>query len=231
MGDIIVAMMYLYPGALVDVIRKTVFKHTFHDDELNESARVAKYFMFSTMISVASLLIYGKYFEKSVANQADILKALGGTMEIPKYFGVSLIVTALFTFGLEGVKELVKWARNRYWKKTDDAMINRTTNAWYDLVYGDGLKGYRGSLVLKIRNSDKDETCGFCYYLPDEFKDGISLVWQEEVKAAFDKDAAECVSKDVYDESRLIKGPMASYYDIETGTTIEFYDATKFKNT
>ncbi|MBR5302926.1 MAG: hypothetical protein IKU38_08835 [Clostridia bacterium] len=223
MEDIIIGMLYLYPGALVDLIRKTFFKRVFRDDDLNESTRIAKYFWFSTFITVAALLIYADCSNNSVANPEDIKKALSGTMEIPKYFGISFCVTVAFTFLLEGVKALWSGIRSLCKKKREGTVVSRSVTAWHELICGKGLKEYRGNLVLKIKNGG-EEKVGFFYFLPDEFKDGISLIYQPEVEEAFTKDEG----KDPYDESRLIKGPVALYYDPESGTTVEFYDGTKF---
>ena len=60
MEQMIIAMIYLYPGALVDILRRVFFKRTYRDEETSDSTRAAKHFVFSTMISVASLLIYGE---------------------------------------------------------------------------------------------------------------------------------------------------------------------------
>ena len=56
MEQMIIAMIYLYPGALVDILRRGLFKRTYRDEETSDSTRAAKHFVFSTMISVASLL-------------------------------------------------------------------------------------------------------------------------------------------------------------------------------
>lgn len=52
MEQIIIAMIYLYPGALVDILRRAFFKRTYCDEETSDGARTAKHFVYSTIISV-----------------------------------------------------------------------------------------------------------------------------------------------------------------------------------
>lgn len=216
MEEIIIAMLYLYPGAMVDVIRHRFFKRSFRDDEVNESTRIAKYFFFSTVISVVSLIWYAARYNKSVANPADIVSALTGTMEIPKYFVISLIVTLLFTGGLW----IVNWALLQFSTllSQEDVVISDSVDAWHEIVYGDALKDSKGYLILRVTNGGKPQM-GFSYFLPERFSDGIILIRQEEVAAALERDKQKPA-----DEPLEIFGPIATYCDAGTGATVEFFD-------
>lgn len=226
MESIIVAMLYLYPGALVDVIRHRFFKRTFRDEELNESARVAKYFVFSTVISVFSLLAYAALYEKSVANPDDILKSLSGTMEIPKYFVISLLMTVVFVALIRLGNGMLEKIKSCQLEKTDGLVISPSVDAWHELTCGKGLEGIWGYLVLRIICGDH-ETTGFSYYLPERFQDGVAVIHQEIVADAFQKDSGKAIN----DPDRLIYGPVAAYFDTETGTTVEFYNGYNLSKT
>ena len=39
MEQMIIAMIYLYPGALVDILRRVFFKRTYRDEETSDSTQ------------------------------------------------------------------------------------------------------------------------------------------------------------------------------------------------
>ncbi|MFR6027571.1 MAG: hypothetical protein ACLUMK_13890 [Christensenellales bacterium] len=69
MEQMIIAMIYLYPSALVDILRR-VFLSVPIGTKKQTTAHEQQSAVFSTMISVG-LLIYGR--RGSVANPADLL--------------------------------------------------------------------------------------------------------------------------------------------------------------
>ena len=220
MEQIIIAMIYLYPGALVDVLRRAFFKRTYRDEETSDSARTAKYFVFSTIISVVSLLIYGRQAGKSVANPTDLLSAFSATMEIPRFFLISLIVTGAFSGVLEGLE--AGWAKlqSSWLKKTEQMKIERSADTWHTLIYGKDFKNARSALVLRIK-SGAGEQVGICYSLPERFEDGIALIWTPETQEAFKHD------EEAVDDKKLIFGPVGVYCDPKTGMSVEFFEANK----
>lgn len=225
MEQIIIAMIYLYPGALVDIIRRKLFSRTYADEETSDSGRTAKYFIFSTVISVISLLVYGRLSGKSIANSEDIKSAFSATMEIPCFFLISLIVTILFSFFLEGMKILWGQIRSGYLKKTEKMTVNRSSDAWHEIVYGETLREIRGMLVLKTIQNEHEEM-GACFYLPDTFENGIALMKQNEVAEALKHDKQE---ED--DSKKIIYGPIITYCDTKTGTIVEIYNGERiFQN-
>lgn len=234
MENIIIAMLYLYPGAIVDVIRKTFFRRTFREPDMNESMNTARYFVASTIISVVSLVVYAMLFRKSVANPQDIQKSLTGTMEIPKYFVVSFAVTVAYAIFLQAVGWMIAKVKSRWLKETESTKISPSVDAWHELVYGDDLKEIRGYLVLRISQGGQT-VCGFSYFLPEFFEDGIALIRQEEVKAAFIRDQENEMMDQTRENrekpERLIHGPVAAYYDPKTGTAVEFFNGYSLSKT
>ena len=152
MEQMIIAMIYLYPGALVDILRRVFFKRTYRDEETSDSTRAAKHFVFSTMISVASLLIYGRLAGKSVANPADLLNTFSATMEIPRFFLISLGMTVLFSCALEGLEEGYAKLRSLRLKETEQMKIDRSADTWHTLVYSKDFEYARSALVLRIKS-------------------------------------------------------------------------------
>lgn len=220
MEQIIIAMIYLYPGALVDILRRAFFKRTYRDEETSDSTRAAKHFVFSTIISVVSLLIYGRLAGKSVANPTDLLSAFSATMEIPRFFLISLIVTGIFSCVLEGLEE--GWAKLKSLRleKTEKMKIKRSADTWHTLVYDKDFENARSALVLRIK-SGAGEQAGICYSLPERFEDGIALIWTPETQEAFKHD------EEAVDDKKLIFGPVGVYCDPKTGIIVEFFEARK----
>lgn len=221
MEQMIIAMIYLYPGALVDILRRVFFKRTYRDEETSDSTRAAKHFVFSTMISVASLLIYGRLAGKSVANPADLLNTFSATMEIPRFFLISLSMTVLFSCALEGLEEGYAKLRSLRLKETEQMKIDRSADTWHTLVYSKDFKYARSVLVLRIK-SGAGEQVGICYSLPDNLEDGIALMWSPETRAAFKHD------EEIDDDNeKLLFGPVVVYCDPKTGIIVEFFEAQK----
>ena len=221
MEQMIIAMIYLYPGALVDILRRVFFKRTYRDEETSDSTRAAKHFVFSTMISVASLLIYGRLAGKSVANPADLLNTFSATMEIPRFFLISLGMTVLFSCALEGLEEGYAKLRSLRLKETEQMKIDRSADTWHTLVYSKDFEYARSALVLRIK-SGAGEQVGICYSLPDNLEDGIALMWSPETRAAFTHDEATAA-----DDEKLLFGPVVIYCDPKTGINVEFFEAQK----
>lgn len=221
MEQMIIAMIYLYPGALVDILRRVFFKRTYRDEETSDSTRAAKHFVFSTMISVASLLIYGRLAGKSVANPADLLNTFSATMEIPRFFLISLGMTVLFSCALEGLEEGYAKLRSLRLKETEQMKIDRSADTWHTLVYSKDFEYARSALVLRIK-SGAGEQVGICYSLPDNLEDGIALMWSPETRTAFKHDEETDA-----DDEKLLFGPVVIYCDPKTGINVEFFEAQK----
>lgn len=221
MEQMIIAMIYLYPGSLVDILRRVFFKRTYRDEETSDSTRAAKHFVFSTMISVASLLIYGRLAGKSVANPADLLNTFSATMEIPRFFLISLGMTVLFSCALEGLEEGYAKLRSLRLKETEQMKIDRSADTWHTLVYSKDFEYARSALVLRIK-SGAGEQVGICYSLPDNLEDGIALMWSPETRTAFKHDEETAA-----DDEKLLFGPVVIYCDPKTGINVEFFEAQK----
>ena len=161
-------------------------------------------------------MLYAAICKKSVANPDDIVTALTGTMEIPKYFGISLLVTLAFTWGLWLFHECV--LKMSTMLSQEEIEISDSVDAWHELIYGDTLKNSMGYLILKVTHG-QDIQMGFSGFLPEQFKDGIMLIRQPEVAAALERDKQRAEG-----EPAEIFGPIATYVDGETGATVEFYD-------
>lgn len=97
MEQMIIAMIYLYPGALVDILRRVFFKRTYRDKETSDSTRAAKHFVFSTMISVASLLIYGRLGREKRCQPGGSAEYIFSHDGDSAFFLISLSMTVLFS--------------------------------------------------------------------------------------------------------------------------------------
>ena len=157
------------------------------------------------MISVASLLIYGRLAGKSVANPADLLNTFSATMEIPRFFLISLGMTVLVSCALEGLEEGYAKLRSLRLKETEQMKIDRSADTWHTLVYSKDFEYARSALVLRIK-SGAGEQVGICYSLPDNLEDGIALMWSPETRTAFKHDEETAA-----DDEKLLFGPVVIY--------------------
>lgn len=224
MENVIIAMLYLYPGALVDRCRKVMFHRTYRKEDEGENASLAKYFVYSTVISTITLVLYGFFWTDHATIQGAALPVFDQPWDISKYFAFSLLVMVLFSIFVEKALDAKNWFESKWSRKSEGVVITRSVDAWHELVFGDDFKEVRGALILKIRHGEREEV-GFSYYLPERFEDGVALIRTKQVEEAFQKDQG------AEEAERLIFGPVAIYCDSRSDTTVEFYNGNKLAQT
>lgn len=218
MEEIVISMLFLYPGALVDVISKNLYKYSYCEDETSEAAHIARYFMTSVLITIASILLYARIRGRSVATLTDIVAALTGIGELMWYTVISLVCTiaTAVVFRLVAIlaNRLISWI-NRKWEGTS---IRDAVDAWHEIIYGEDMKSFRDQTIMRIRMGGEEEA-GFVKYWPESLSEGIILTQQVLVKAFFDYDENEedCNKK-------FIGDPWVALIDSEHGAIIEIYD-------
>lgn len=222
MEEIIIAMLFLYPGALIDVFDKRFFPRHHKESVMSDSTRVAKYFVYSVFISVFSLLIYAHLTGRGVSNINAIQDSLAGTMEIPKYFGVSLICTILFTLILRVIDSWFLQLRSLYKHSIEGTTLINATDVWHEIVRGSDLKEIRSCMIAKIENGTSIRA-GFLQYMPDDFEEGLGLTASQLVM-----DQLECEKGlEPSSDKCYIGPPWLSYYDTKTGAFVDIYDGRR----
>ena len=223
MQEIIISMLFLYPGAMVDVFEKYFFKYSYRQDESGEVAHLARYFAYSVVITIASIFIFAHFRQKSVANLEDIASALNGMIELGWYAGISLFASLMFTLLFHALNKLFVAINSRITEKTEGLKVINASDTWHELAYGVSMAEYRDAAIIRIKN-DKEERIGFVKVWPERYEDGILLTQTDIVKEYFDYDRE--ISLDQQDKM-FIGSPLYTMFDAKTASFIEIYDGRK----
>ena len=223
MNEILVSMLFLYPGALVEVVQKEIFRYTYVEDKGSEVAHLARYFIYSVFVTLLSVFMYAFLREKEISTMSDIFLALNSPKEIFGYTVLSLIGTVIIACADEIFARLTIKVKNKFGKGSEDTSLIIAADAWHQIAYSqeETLKECRQYMIAKVYNGGQ-ESAGFIKYLPGEFEQGLILVWQSEIQKQLEKEKNES------EEKRLIGDPVLTYFDPKSSTLVELFDGRKF---
>lgn len=222
-AELILVLIYIFPGALVDVFDRTFLSKSYKEDPSSNFEKASRYFGYSVIISTFALFIFGAVNGDGVYNLSEIANSLDGTFKIAGFAMMSLLSTILFVFAKRWLNLLWLWLRNRVYKHQGRSERTDSKNAWIELIECDAIKKIETNTILRITPSDKQSIAGFVFLLPREYDDGIVLTRTEEVSKQLNAESKKTAPV-------IIGEPLAMHFDTKTGSLIEFFDGTNFGN-
>lgn len=219
--EIILVLIYLYPGALVDVLKRIIYSYSFREDPSDNFGKAVRYFAYSVIISTLSLLLYGFFCNKGVHSIDNITASLNGTIDLAFYAGISFVITLFFTLLHRPVEIFANWLMTLI-LHTESVVIN-PASAWIELMNGQDLKEIRDHMIVRVTCGESVRS-GFLFTQPDSFDDGLILTKTKSVSAQMRYERENALRED----ECLIGSPWATYYDPKTGTFVDMYDGREF---
>lgn len=219
MEKIIIAILFLYPGAIVDILYANFAPSTFEDSTPNGTSRTAKYAAYSIAISLAAIRGYSFFFHADMSSMTAILDTLSSPAALGRYFLVSLASTGLFALCWHWFCRVISCFIGAAARQSQ----SHCTGAWQDIMESERHRAYRPFCIVRIR-SGSGEQMGFCDYLPEQFERGFHLRETETVMQTFERD-----QKMENRGDRYIEEPYACYYDSRSNTFVELYDGEKLR--
>lgn len=224
MEEVLVSLLFIYPGALIEIFYRAFAKYGYKEEESNDQIKIGEYFLYSAIVFVLSLIIYqcisGRWFKTAdevFSEFNNLLSALG-------YLLLSLVVTGLVAYARYDLSGM---------NPSDDGgllgeSINGckaagSVNAWREIIYGSDFKDVLAPCIVRIRMGDIIET-GFVHYFPDDFEKGIILVQSAYVKQQFE------IEENCSPDHIIIGDPYVVYVDPASNVIVEFYPGQKLMN-
>lgn len=225
MEEILISLLFLYPGALAEVFDKIFFPCSAGEDRSGETERIARYFAASAVITIATAFLYGKVSGRSAGTIGDIVSALSNLTDFGIYALLSLCVTLAYAWVLHGVKKLFMVLGSLYSKWRYGTICVEASDAWHEILYGEMVKNIgRDKAIVRILNGEHAQI-GFVKYWPEKLKDGIILTQCDMVAKFYDYDLER-----KKDEDKFIGSPWYTLFDPESSTTIEIYHGGKLQD-
>ncbi len=222
MDDLILLMLFAYPGALVKVILgKLAERHwkKVHDDATTQAA---KYLFFSAAVNAVSLLAFG-WILGMPAGLTEWIKTLKKGWNIGIYLALSLIVSILFsgTWYLF-VRHVLSRAANTIKRIAGAPVDSQFCDVWSDTVMNPAVMD-TSCVVAVVKRGGKIEECGFLWAIPKSITENpsLSLSRTDLVRGILADDANKGKA------DRTIGGVIAAYVSLDKGFEIEFRDASK----
>lgn len=215
MNEIIVALLFLYPGGLIDIFLNANKSATYSTHEMDNISRTALCFAYSVVSTFIAILVFGGIMLRRV-DLAATLALLNTWSGLLVYALISLIAiapaTGIIWFADSFWQRL--YCKYREWKYKGKHSSIQTV--WQSITKEDLC------YALRIRSADGHIIeQGYIRHLPTDLRKdkGILLEYPRAIKETFDKE-----------EAREYYFPYCEfvYFDSETGYLYEFYDATKY---
>lgn len=221
MNEIVTGVLFIYPGAIIEILYRRYAKYGYKEDTRAEPIRLAELFLYSVVVTVFSVLLLKVFGGVKVDTLSGLVFELNRFSTLIKYLLLSIaltIIVAWIRYQISGMNPDHEDAADQ--KPVNGCRVVGAANAWRDLIYGLMLEDILEHCILRISCGDQ-VTAGFAAYLPTDFEQGIELVQTAFVQKVFESEA-NCVP-----DKRYIGDPHAVYIDPPTRAKVEFFDGKK----
>lgn len=219
MDDLLLLMIFTYPGAISDMMYTFLAKEKTFYREASSTFRVARGFFLSALTTILTmrLMIPEGSGAHTIENWISLLKK---SEIVWRYIGTSLaisIVIGLLWFSGSCFK---LWIRNLCAEKTKKAFCEtQYASTWHDVIRQPEKVDLREAVVIVKNSEGKMVNCGLPFALPNDIRKepALALSHCEWVEVELDKDQ---------DES-MIEGVLVTYSDLQSGFSVEIRHAPK----
>ena len=218
MEDIVVGVLFIYPGAIIELLYRRYAKYGYKEESHAEPIKLAELFLNSAIVTILTVILLPVFSNIEVDSLSSLVFELNRFGSLIQYLILSILVTCF----VAGVRYKVSGMDPAGDGPLDQDRVNGcqvagSANTWRELIYGPALKDILEHCILRITTSN-GIAAGFATYLPDDFEKGISLEQTAFVEKQFDEEATW------EPHQRNIGDPYAVYVDSATGTKVEFFD-------
>ena len=220
MDDLLLLMLFSYPGAITDLVYTSLAKEKTFYREVSEFFRVARAFFLSALTASITMRITlpGSGSVHTIANWIEVLKT---NSIVWRYALISALVAIMLGI-LWYVGACLKLRlRNHRAQKNKKAFHDTGFgNTWYDVVRQPDVVDLRQAVIEVCDGEGKRINCGFPFALPNDIRKepALALSCCSWVGEELDKAAED--SKD-----SKIEGLLVAYSDLEHGYTIKVWSA------
>ncbi len=222
MEEIIISLLFLYPGALIEMLYDRYAKYSYRRTDTDSKAKVAEYFLNSVIVTIITILVYRCLAKQDVHTFKELVQVLSSFGEALLYFVLSLAFTGIYAFVRYHIMGMAPRLAGSsvLSEKVNGLEEIGSVNSWRDIIFGPQSKDVLQHCILRIQVGDQ-VVAGFAECLPVDFERGITLTQTVFVQELLEKE------KDKPLDERFIGNPYFTYFDSPTGTRVEFFDGSE----
>ena len=216
MEDILLLLVFSYPGAVSDLVYTTLAKDKTFYHEPSGSSRIARDFFISAIVTVITMRLALPTGDGG-HTLSNWIESLQKSEILWKYIGISLFVSIVFGYLWFGSECAVLRLRN-WWAKRKGANVNTQHGAtWFDILRTPEDVDLAHLAVVVRDEENKIVCCGLPYALPADIRKepAMALMHCDRVLEELENPKGKS----------LIGADTVVYYDMEHGKKIEFRHA------
>lgn len=219
MENIIILILFTYPGIMADFIHSRLSQKTVHDRKPEEYFKVARDFFLSALISVVSIKIYCMITDSEFSISTAV-ERFGKDESIWGFGLITIIVAVAAALIWELLDFCLLKIKNNLRKSQGKSTTDRIKSVWTSM-FDDPELNYDES-ALAIYQNGQLIRAGLSYNVSDDYQNDpwATLIYTETVEAE--------LSKEKKDRTMLID-PTASLINIENGIRVDIYNAKELK--
>lgn len=218
MNEIVTGVLFIYPGALIEILYRRYAKYGYKEDTRAEPIHMAELFFYSAVITIFSVLLLRVFGGVKVDTLSSLVFELNRFSTLIQYLILSVTLTifvAWIRYEISGMDPEHEEAVDQ--QRVNGCRVVGAANTWRDLIYGPLLQDILEHCILRI-SCGGQVTAGFAAYIPTDFEQGIELVQTAFVEKRFKEEENWTL------EQCNIGEPYAVYIDTPTGIKVEFFD-------
>lgn len=218
MEDIVIGVLFIYPGAIIELLYRRYAKYGYKEEEHAEPLKLAELFLNSAIVTILTIALLRFFTGIEVETLSSLIFELNRFESLAQYLILSVAVTCIYAwirYKISGMDPMDDGPIDQ--QGVHGCRVAGSINTWRELIYGQDLKDILEHCILRITTSD-GTVAGFATYLPDDFEKGFSLEQVDFVEEQFK------LEKDWAKEQRYIGESHAVYIDSPTGIKVEFFD-------
>lgn len=221
MNEIVTGVLFIYPGAIIEILYRRYAKYGYKEDARAEPIRLAELFLYSVVVTISSVLLLKVFGGIKVETLSSLVFELNRFSTLIQYLILSFMLTifvAWIRYQISGMNPEHEDAADQ--KPVNGCRVVGAANAWRDLIYGPMLQDILEHCILRISCGDQ-VTAGFAAYLPTDFEQGFELTYTSYVQKQFEMEVGYAP------DERYIHDPQAVYIDPPTGIKVEFFNGNE----
>lgn len=218
MENIIILILFTYPGAVADYLHGMMIKGKQYDKPAEEYFRIARDFFLSGVISLACGAALCAMFRMPFTMGA-IMEALHSGWKLCAFAALTLVGAAATAWIWTAGNKIVLRSRNRRRTQENRPEIAEHKGAWASILAE--KPQFMNESIAAVYQDGRLIKAGMTNYLREYSEDEpwITLMWTETTKAELEMPL---------EKRTLLSDPMYSMVNIENGLVVDLYDGREF---
>ena len=220
MQEIIILILFTYPGAMADYFHSLMASGKQWDNTPDEHFRIARDFFLSAMITLASMAVFCM-IRKAEFSLTGVTEALQEGKGLWIYAAISFLIALLTAAAWSAGNRGFLKASNRCRASRGTATIDETKRVWESMMNDPEIPFNK--CVMAIYQGNQLIKAGIPHNVSNDVKSDpwAILTWTETAMQDLQRPA---------DERSLLINPDYSFVNLENSMTVDIYEGTKFRD-